>query len=96
MNDPKLNTPSSSEMQIDNLQSNDFSLLELFFKADAVVMFVMLSLIFLSIWCWAIIFNKYFKFKNEIKTRDNFEQYFSTSEIDHSACLLYTSDAADE
>ena len=26
-----------------------------------------------------------YKFKNEIKTRDNFEQYFSTSEIDHSA-----------
>ena len=85
MSDPKLNTPSSSEMQIDNLQSNDFSLLELFFKADAVVMLVMLSLIFLSMWCWAIIFNKYFKFKNEVKTRDNFEQYFSTSEIDHSA-----------
>jgi len=85
MSDPKLNTPSSSEMEIDNLQSNDFSFLELFFKADAVVMLVTLSLIFLSIWCWAIIFNKYFKFKNEIKTRDNFEQYFSTSEIDHSA-----------
>ena len=85
MSDPKLNTPSSSEMQIDNLQSNDFSLLELFFKADAVVMLVMLSLIFLSIWCWAIIFNKYFKFMNDIKTRDIFEQYFSTSEIDHSA-----------
>ena len=84
MSDPKLNTPSSSEMQIDNLQSNDFSLLELFFKADAVVMIVMLSLIFLSIWCWAIIFNKYFKFKKEVKTRDNFEQYFSTTEIDHS------------
>ena len=80
MSDPKLNTPSSSEMQIDNLQSNDFSLLELFFKADAVVMLVMLSLIFLSIWCWAIIFNKYFKFKNEIKTRDNFEQYYQDSE----------------
>ena len=85
MSDPKLNTPSSSEMRIDNLQSNDFSLLELFFKADAVVMLVMLSLIFLSIWCWAIIFNKYFKFKKEVKTRDNFEQYFSTTEIDHSA-----------
>ena len=85
MSDPKLNIPSSSEMQIENMQSNDFSLLELFFKADAVVMLVMLSLIFLSIWCWAIIFNKYFKFKNEVKTRDNFEQYFSTSEIDHSA-----------
>ena len=85
MSDPKLNTPSSSEMQIENLQSNDFSLLELFLKADLVVMLVMLSLIFLSIWCWAIIFNKYIKFKNEVKTRDNFEQYFSTSEIDHSA-----------
>ena len=85
MSDPKLNTPSSSEMKIDNLQSNDFSLLELFFKADAVVMLVMISLIFLSIWCWTIIFNKYLKFKNEAKTRDNFEQYFSTSEIDHSA-----------
>ena len=62
MSDPKLNTHSSSEMQIDNLQSNDFSLLELFFKADVVVMLVMISLIFLSIWCWTIIFNKYFKF----------------------------------
>ena len=81
MSDPKLNTPSSSEMQIDNLQSNDFSLLELFFKADAVVMLVMLSLIFLSIWCWTIIFNKYFKFRNEVKTRDNFEQYFSTFQM---------------
>ena len=81
MSDPKLNVPSSSEIQIDNLQSNDFSLLELFFEADAVVMLVMLSLIFLSIWCWAIIFNKYFKFKNEVKTRDNSEQYFSTSEM---------------
>ena len=48
MSDPKLNTPSSSEIQVDKFQSNDFSLLELFFKADAVVMLVMLSLIFLS------------------------------------------------
>ena len=95
MSDPKLNTPSSSEMQIDNLKSNDFSLLELFFKADAVVMLVMLSLIFLSIWCWAIIFNKYFKFKNEIKTRDNFEQYFSTSEIDHSALEKFIKEEID-
>ena len=84
MSDPKLNTPSSSEMQIDNLQSNDFSLLELFSKQmQCYVSNVIFN--FLSIWCWAIIFNKYFKFKNEIKTRDNFEQYFSTSEIDHSA-----------
>ena len=43
MSDPKLNTPSSSEMQIDNLQSNDFSLIELFLKADAVVIILMLS-----------------------------------------------------
>ena len=95
MSDPKLNTPSSSEMQIENLQSNDFSLLELFFKADAVVMLVMLSLIFLSIWCWTIIFNKYFKFRNEVKTRDNFEQYFSTSEIDHSALEKYIKEKID-
>ena len=95
MSDPKLNTPSSSEMQIDNLQSNDFSLLELFFKADAMVMLVMLFLIFLSIWCWAIIFNKYFKFKNEVKTRDNFEQYFSTSEIDHSALEKFIKEKID-
>ena len=95
MSDPKLSTPSSTEIQIDNLQSNDFSLFELFFKADAVVMLVMLSLIFLSIWCWAIIFNKYFKFKNEVKTRDNFEQYFSTSEIDHSALEKYIKEKID-
>ena len=75
MSDPKLNAPSSSEMQIENLQSNDFSLLELFFKADAVVMLVMLSLIFLSIWCWAIIFNKYFNFKNEIKNEIDKNMY---------------------
>ncbi len=88
MNDPKLNKPSLSEMQIDDLQSNDFSLLELFFKADAVVMLVMLSLIFLSIWCWTIIFNK-------VKTRDNFEQYFSTSEIDHSALEKFIKEKID-
>ena len=35
MSDAKLNTPTSAEMQIENLQSNDFSLLELFFHFNA-------------------------------------------------------------
>ena len=93
---PTLNTPSSNELKIDNLQGQEFSLFELFFKADAVVMLVMLSLIFLSIWCWAIIFNKYFKFKKENKTRDNFEQYFSTSEVDHTALESYIKEKLDK
>ena len=89
MSDPKLNTPSFPEKKVENLPTQDFSLLELFSGADAVVIIVMLSLIFLSIWCWAIIFNKYFRFRNESKTRDQFEQYFLRSDIDHSALEVF-------
>ncbi len=37
---------------------DDFSMISLFLKADVVVKAVILILIFASIWCWAIIFEK--------------------------------------
>ena len=39
-------------------QAKDFSMFGLFFQADPIVKFVIILLIFLSIWCWAIIINK--------------------------------------
>jgi biopolymer transport protein TolQ len=38
--------------------TEDFSFIGLFLRADLVVKAVMIALIFASIWCWAIIFEK--------------------------------------
>ena len=66
MSDPKLNTPSSSEMQIEICNQMIFHF-RTFFQSRCSGYASNVIFNFLSIWCWAIIFNKYFKFKNEIK-----------------------------
>ncbi len=43
--------------------ANDFSLWQLFLRADFVVKFVLLTLIASSIYSWALIFDKYKLFK---------------------------------
>ena len=54
----------------------DLSLLGLFIQADLVVKTVMMMLLFASIWCWAIIFDKWMMLKSiNFKTR-NFEKNF--------------------
>ena len=57
-------------------QAKDFSMLGLFFQADPIVKFVIILLIFLSIWCWAIIINKSLYFKKEKKLQQEFEELF--------------------
>ncbi len=57
-------------------QAKDFSMFGLFFQADPIVKFVIILLIFLSIWCWAIIINKSLFFKRERKLQQEFEELF--------------------
>ena len=54
----------------------DLTILGLFFQADPFVKGVMFLLIFVSIWCWAIIINKYALLRNERKASTEFEDIF--------------------
>jgi biopolymer transport protein TolQ len=53
-----------------------FSFLDMFLTAHPVVKFVMLGLIFASIWAWAIIIEKFFAFRRARREADRFEQQF--------------------
>ncbi|MBK8177151.1 MAG: protein TolQ [Rhodospirillales bacterium] len=55
----------------------------LFMNADWVVKFVMVALLFASVWCWAIIFEKSFSLRRLNARADRFEQAFwSGSAVD--------------
>ena len=54
----------------------DLTILGLFFHADPFVKGVMFLLIFASIWCWAIIINKYTLLRNDRKLSMEFEDVF--------------------
>ena len=56
--------------------AGNLSLWELFLQADIVVKIVMLILIIASIWCWTIIFEKFFLSKKELQLADSFENEF--------------------
>ena len=56
--------------------STDFSLLQLFLRADFVVKSVIIVLIAASIYSWALIFEKYRLFKKIEKSTSNFEDKF--------------------
>ena len=56
--------------------STDFSLIQLFLRADFVVKSVIIILIAASIYSWALIFDKYKLFKKIEKTTSNFEEKF--------------------
>ncbi|MDP6343763.1 MAG: protein TolQ [Alphaproteobacteria bacterium] len=56
--------------------STDLSLWGLFKKADIVVKVVMICLIVASFWCWAIIFEKAFRFRRLVTQADDFEDSF--------------------
>tara|TARA_B110001454_G_C12671203_1_gene413851 strand:+ start:665 stop:1339 length:675 start_codon:yes stop_codon:yes gene_type:complete len=68
--------------------NTDFSLLNLFIRADIVVKTVILLLIVTSIYSWAIIFQKIKLFKKINKSSDNFEESFWKSK---SAETFYNS-----
>ena len=59
------------------LASNtDFSILQLFLRADIIVKSVIIILIASSVYSWAIIFDKYRLFKKINKTSEEFEEKF--------------------
>ena len=57
-------------------QAADFGLLHLFLQAHIVVKIVMLGLVLASVWCWAIILEKFFTIGRATKSTDRFEQTF--------------------
>ena len=56
--------------------STDFSLMQLFIRADFVVKAVIIILIAASVYSWALIFEKYRLFKRIDKTTTSFEEKF--------------------
>jgi biopolymer transport protein TolQ len=53
-----------------------FSVLSLFWQAHIVVKLVMVGLVGASVWCWAIIFDKWLLFARANRQMDKFEQTF--------------------
>jgi biopolymer transport protein TolQ len=54
----------------------DLSVWSLFLHADIVVKLVMIGLLVASVWCWAIIIEKFFLFARIKRETDRFEQVF--------------------
>lgn len=54
----------------------DFSMWGLFLRADLVVKIVMVALLLASFWSWAIIFDKFLRFRRVIALADRFEEVF--------------------
>lgn len=69
---------------ISTSSTTDLSLFGLVASADYVSKFVMLALVLLSIWSWAIIFDKLIKFRSiKIKMKLFEENFWSGQPIDH-------------
>ena len=60
--------------------AHDLSVWGLFSQADMVVKLVMIALILASVWCWAIIIDKYFSMKNLNMKAKRFERLFWSGE----------------
>jgi biopolymer transport protein TolQ len=60
--------------------AHDLSIWGLFLQADFVVKFVMLTLLFMSIWCWTIIISKRHNLKKLNRRADRFEDAFWSGE----------------
>lgn len=65
-----------AESTVQTASNIDFSIWGLFLNADLIVQFVILLLLGASVWCWSIIFNKYFLFKKVSQDADVFETSF--------------------
>lgn len=57
-------------------QVHDITMWGLFLQADLVVKFVMLTLLFASVWCWAIIIEKLMRLRRLNSQADGFEEQF--------------------
>ncbi|HXP95964.1 MAG TPA: MotA/TolQ/ExbB proton channel family protein, partial [Telmatospirillum sp.] len=56
--------------------ANDLSMWSLFMQADIIVKTVMAALVMTSFWCWAIIFDKWFRLRSLVHRADQFEESF--------------------
>jgi len=56
--------------------ANDMSAWSLFLDADLIVKIVMLILLLASVWCWTIIFDKWFRLRSLFRRADQFEEAF--------------------
>lgn len=63
-----------------NTALHDFSAWGMFIQADFIVKSVLIFLILASFWCWAVIFEKYFMFRNVKAKAVRFENEFWSSE----------------
>jgi biopolymer transport protein TolQ len=59
-----------------SVDGSDLSMIGLFLRADIIVQAVMVGLLFASVWCWAIIFDKFFRMRKLNKRADLFEDKF--------------------
>ena len=56
--------------------STDLSIWNLFMEADLIVKAVMVALVLVSFWCWAIIFDKLFRLRGLVRRAEQFEESF--------------------
>jgi biopolymer transport protein TolQ len=56
--------------------TTDLSMWNLFMEADIIVKGVMLILVAISFWCWAIIFDKLFRLRGLMRRAEQFEESF--------------------
>ncbi len=56
--------------------ASDLSMWSLFLQADIIVKAVMAALVMTSFWCWAIIFDKWFRLRSLVHRADQFEESF--------------------
>jgi len=75
--------------------STDFSLIQLFIRADFIVKSVIIILIAASVYSWALIFEKYKLFKKIEKTTTSFEEKFWKSRSAESFYNSLTNTAKD-
>lgn len=64
---------------VGGMAAHDLSILGMFMQADFVVKGVILLLLFFSVWSWAIIFDKYLRFKTLRLLSSRFEKEFWSS-----------------
>ncbi|MBN8827167.1 MAG: protein TolQ [Sphingobacteriia bacterium] len=77
-----LNSPVVNAAEVaGSVAQMDMSVMSLITRADFVVQLVMLMLIIASIWCWAIVFEKWLKYKNIHSKSTNFEKKFWSGQV---------------
>ena len=74
--DPVTTTQVITETAAVDAVPLDFSIWGLFMRANIVVKLVMMGLFFASVWSWAIIFDKWWRFARVERRADQFERIF--------------------